>query len=282
MSKMLVALCALLAAFAVQAQDAGTLKKIRDAKTITFGYRSDSPPFSFTGADGQPSGYSVDLCKRVHAGVERALNAGSIAIKWVPVTAANRFDQVTGGAVDLECGVTTITLGRQERVDFSNMIFIDGGGVLTLAESKIGRLSDFAGKTIGVKAGTTTETGLKAALKDRLIDARVVIVKDDPEALVALNEKRIDGYAADRIVLAGQVLRTPSDIKYTLIQDDFSIEPYGLMMRRDPAFRLAVNRAISQTYRSGAIKDIFDRWLGPLGKPGPLLSAMYFLNTTPE
>jgi polar amino acid transport system substrate-binding protein/glutamate/aspartate transport system substrate-binding protein len=282
MSKTLVALCALLAAFAVQAQDAGTLKKIRDAKTITFGYRSDSPPFSFTGADGQPSGYSVDLCKRVHAGVERALNAGSIAIKWVPVTAANRFDQVTNGAIDLECGVTTITLSRQERVDFSNMIFIDGGGVLTLAESKLGRLSDLAGKTIGVKAGTTTETGLKAALKDRLIDTRVVIVKDDPEALVALNEKRIDGYAADRIVLAGQVLRTPSDIRYTLIQDDFSIEPYGLMMRRDPAFRLAVNRAISQTYRSGAIKDIFDRWLGPLGKPGPLLSAMYYLNTTPE
>lgn len=282
MLKTLGALCALLMAFAVQAQDAGTLKKIRDAKTITLGYRADSPPFSFTGPDGQPAGYSVDLCKRVHAGVERALNAGSIAIKWVPVTAANRIDQVTSGAIDLECGVTTITLGRQERVDFSNMIFIDGGAVLTLADSKLGRLSDLAGKTVGVKAGTTTETALKAALKDRLIDARVVAVKDDAEALVALNEKRIDGYAADRIVLAGQVIRARSDIKYTLIQDDFSVEPYGLMMRRDPAFRLAVNRAISQTYRSGAIKEIFDRWLAPLGKPGPLLSAMYYLNTIPE
>jgi ABC-type amino acid transport substrate-binding protein len=282
MLKTLGALCALLMTFAVQAQDAGTLKKIRDSKTITLGYRVDSPPFSFTGPDGQPAGYSVDLCKRVHAGVERGLGAGSIAIKWVPVTAANRFDQVTSGAVDLECGNTTITLSRQERVDFSNMTFIDGGAVLVLAESKLGRLSDLAGKSIGVKAGTTTEQNLKAALKDRLIDARVVIVKDDVEALAALNEKRIDGYAADRIVLAGQVIRARSDIKYTMIQDDFSIEPYGLMMRRDPAFRLAVNRAISQTYRSGAIAEIFDRWLAPLGKPGPLLSAMYYLNTTPE
>jgi ABC-type amino acid transport substrate-binding protein len=162
------------------------------------------------------------------------------------------------------------------------MIFIDGGAVLALAESKLVRLSDLAGKTVGVKPGTTTETALKAALKDRLIDARVVSVKDDTEALAALNERRIDGYAADRIVLAGQVIRARSDIKYTLIQDDFSVEPYGLMMRRDPAFRLAVNRAISQTYRSGAIKEIFDRWLAPLGKPGPLLSAMYYLNTTPE
>ena len=282
MLKTLGALCALLMAFAVQAQDAGTLKKIRDSKTITLGYRADSPPFSFAGQDGQPAGYSVDLCKRVHAGVERGLGAGPIAIKWVQVSAANRIDQVAGGAVDLECGVTTITLSRQERVDFSNMIFIDGGAVLVLAESKLGRLSDLAGKSIGVKAGTTTEQSLKTALKDRLIDARVVIVKDDAEALVALNEKRIDGYAADRIVLAGQVMRARSDIKYTLIQDDFSVEPYGLMMRRDPAFRLAVNRALTQTYRSGAIAEIFDRWLAPLGKPGPLLSAMYYLNTTPE
>jgi len=282
MLKILGALCALLLALTVQAQDTGTLKKIRDSKSIALGYRTDSPPFSFTGPDGQPAGYSVDLCKRVQASVERALNVGPIAIKWVQVTAANRFDQVISGAVDLECGNTTITLGRQERVDFSNMTFIDGGAVLVLEESKLGRLSDLAGKTVGVKPGTTTETSLKAALKDRLIDARVVNVKDEAEARAALNEKRIDGYAADRIVLAGQVILTRSDVKYRLIQDDFSIEPYGLMMRRDPAFRLAVNRAISQTYRSGAIKDIFDRWLAPLGKPGPLLSAMYYLNTTPE
>ncbi|HQR19843.1 MAG TPA: amino acid ABC transporter substrate-binding protein [Burkholderiaceae bacterium] len=282
MLKILGALCALLMTFAVQAQDTGTLKKIRDSKTITLGYRADQPPFSFTGPDGQPAGYSVDLCKRVQASVERALGAGPIAIKWVAVTSANRFDQVVNGTVDLECGNTTITLGRMERVDFSNMIFIDGGAVLTLAESKLMRLSDLAGKTVGVKPGTTTETSLKAAFKDRLIDARVVNVKDDTEALAALNEKRIDGYAADRIALAGQVIRTRSDVRYTLIQDDFSIEPYGLMLRRDPAFRLAVNRAISQTYRSGAIAEIFDRWLGPLGKPGPLLSAMFYLNTTPE
>ena len=154
----------------------------------------------------------------------------------MPVTAANRFDQVTSGAVDLECGNTTITLSRQERVDFSNMTFIDGGAMLVLAESKLGRLSDLAGKTVGVKPGTTTEQNLKTALKDRLIDAHVVSVKDDAEALAALNEKRIDGYAADRIVLVGQVIRAQGDIKYALIQDDFSIRP----LRPDDAARPVV------------------------------------------
>ena len=281
MSKLLLALLGLLLACGAQAQTADTLKKIRDSKTITLGFRTDSPPFSFTGPDGQPAGYTVDLCKRVAASIERTLG-GSLAVKWVPVTSANRFDQVTSGAIDLECGNTTVTLGRQERVDFSNMTFVDGGAVLVLAESKLGRLSDLAGKTVGVKPGTTTETSLRAALKEKLIDARVVNVKDETEALAALNDKRIDGYAADRVVLVGNVILARSDIKYTLLQDDFSFEPYALMMRRDPAFRLAVNRGLVQVYRSGAIKEIFDRWLAPLGKPGPLLAAMYYLNTTPE
>jgi len=259
MSKLMLALFGLLLAFGTQAQTADTLKKIRDSKTITMGFRTDSPPFSFTGPDGQPAGYTVDLCKRVAASIERTLG-GSLAVKWVPVTSANRFDQVTSGAIDLECGNTTVTLGRQERVDFSNMTFVDGGAVLVLAESKLGRLSDLAGKSVGVKPGTTTETSLRAAL----------------------NDKRIDGYAADRVVLVGNVALARSDIKYTLLQDDFSFEPYALMMRRDPAFRLAVNRGLVQVYRSGAIKEIFDRWLAPLGKPGPLLAAMFYLNTTPE
>jgi ABC-type amino acid transport substrate-binding protein len=282
MFKLLGAVCGLLIAFGVQAQNADTLKKIRDNKSISLGFRSDSPPFSFAGSDGQPAGYTVDLCKRVVAGVERQLAVGSLAVKWVPVTAANRFDQVTSGAIDMECGNTTVTLSRQERVDFSNLIFVDGGAVLVLADAKLTRLSDLAGKTVAVKPGTTTEQNLKAALKDRLIDAKVVNVKDENEALAALNERRIDGYAADRLVLVGNVIRAHGDTKYGLIQDQFSFEPYALMMRRDPSYRLAVNRALSQTYRSGAIGEIFGRWLAPLGKPGPLLEAMFFLNTTPE
>lgn len=282
MSKLLCALVGLLLTFGVQAQGADTLKKIRDSKSITLGFRTDSPPFSFAGSDGAPAGYSVELCKRVVAGVERQLNVGNLAVKWVPVTSANRFDQVTTGAIDLECGNTTVTLGRQERVDFSNLTFVDGGAVLVLAESKLMRLADLAGKTVGVKPGTTTEKSLKEVLKDKLIDAKVVSVKDEAEAFAALNEKRIDGYAADRVALVGNVVKAHGETKYGIIQENFSFEPYALMMRRDPSFRLAVNRALSQTYRSGAIVDVVNRWLTPLGKPGPLLEMMFILNTTPE
>lgn len=282
MFRLMMGILAMVMAVAVQAQEAGTLKKIRDAKSIALGYRTDSPPFSFSGPDNQPAGYTVDLCKRVATSIEQQLKAGSLAVKWVPLSAANRFDQVASGAVDLECGNTSATLSRMERFDFSNLIFVDGGSVLVLSETAMGRLSDLAGKTVGVVAGTTTEQSLKAALKDKLVDAKVTALKDEAEAMAALQAKKIDGYAADRMKLVAMVLLGKSDTKYRLLTDEFSFEPYALTMRRDPAFRLAVNRALSQIYRSGTIEEIFNRWLSPLGKPGPILAAMYYLNATPE
>jgi ABC-type amino acid transport substrate-binding protein len=55
-----------------------------------------------------------------------------------------------------------------------------------------------------------------------------------------------------------------------------------VLRRDDPDFRLAVNRALTEIYRSGDIDAIFYRWLGGLGKPGMLLNSMFYLNTLPE
>jgi len=260
------------------AQPAGTLKKIADARSISLGYRLDAPPFSYRGANGEPTGYTVDICRRVVAAVERALNVSNLEVRWVPVTPENRIPHVLGGTVDLECGVTTVTLGRQEQVDFSNLIFAEGGSLLVRAEDGPLRLADLAGKSVGVMAGTTTETRLRAALKERRIDARVVNVKDENDGAAAVIDRRIDAFAGDRVVLLGVGLRAGGGAVLSLGQEDFSFEPYGLMMRRDPAFRLVVNRALAQLYAGQGIIEIYDRWFGKLGRPGALLTAMYYLN----
>ena len=259
-----------------QAQSPGTLKKIADARSITLGYRTEAAPFSFAAADGQPAGYSVDLCKRVVASLEQQLKT-TLAIKWVPVTSENRIGQVTGGSVDLECGTTTVTLGRQEQVDFSSLIFVDGGSFVTRADGPR-KLADLAGKTVGVLAGTTTETRLREVLKARMIDARLLTLRDEREGVAALADGRIQAFANDRIALVGRVLvAQPAGVTFALGEDDFSFEPYALMMRRDPAFRLAVNRALAQIYAGPAIGEVYDRWFGKVGKPTPLLLAMYYL-----
>jgi ABC-type amino acid transport substrate-binding protein len=278
----LVAIAAAAVAAPALAQHTGTLKKIADSRSVSLGYRVDAVPFSFRDDKGQPTGYSVDICRRVVAAIEQAVGVSGLEVKWVPVTPESRIPQVVSGAVDLECGVTTVTLGRQEQVDFSNLIFVEGGSMLTRSDSGPKRVADLAGKTVGVMAGTTTETRLRKVLKERLIDARVVNVKDERDGAAAVMDRRIDAFAGDRVVLLGVGLRAGGGDVLSLMQEDFSLEPYGLMMRRDPAFRLVVNRALAQLYTGQGIVEIYERWFARLGKPGPVLVSMFLLNALSE
>ena len=145
---------ALLAGPALAAEPEGTLKKIKRTNTITLGHRESSRPFSFVGDDGKPAGYSVDLCMSVAASVGKELALPNLQVKWVKVTVENRMQAVTAGTIDLECGSTTASLSRQERVDFSNLTFADGGSLLATDASMIRGVSTLGGKRVGIIPGT--------------------------------------------------------------------------------------------------------------------------------
>ncbi len=278
-----VLLTLLLVSPAVGAELQGTLKKIKDTGTLTIGYRENSLPFSFVGENKKVMGYSVDLCARIAETVQRRLAMPNLQIKWVPVTVESRIQAVVNGTIDIECGSTSNTLSRQEQVDFSQMTFVDGGSLLVTVTSGIRRVSDLGGKRVAVIPGTTTEKALAAALSKSLVAAQVVTVKDHDEGRAALENGLVDAYASDRVLLIGLGLTAQSPTKLALADEYFSYEPYGFMLRRgDSAFRLVVNRALSNLYRSGDIARIYSQWLGDLGRPGSLLLAMYLLNALPE
>jgi ABC-type amino acid transport substrate-binding protein len=277
-----VALFALPALVHAQTVD-GTLKKIRDSKSITVAYRTDALPFSFNDEKGQPAGYTVDICKRVIASIEQQLKLQGLKVNWTPATAQNRFELITKKQADMECGSTTATLGRMEMVDFSNFIFVDSTGVLVRNESGAKAFNDLAGKKVGVIAGTTNERALNAALKVRLVNASVVTVKTRDEGLEALEKGTIDGFASDKILIAGLSVKVKDATRYTMLPDDLSVEPYGIMLPRgDAAMRLAVNRGLAQVYKTPQIVEIFNKWFGGFGKPTVLLEAVYFLGAVPE
>jgi ABC-type amino acid transport substrate-binding protein len=247
------------------------------------GYRQNALPFSFTGSDGKPTGYSIDLCQEIAVAVQQELKLSNLAVRWEPVTPENRVDAVANGTVDIECGSTTASLSRQERVDFSLMTFVDGGSLLTTADANLKGLGDLAGKRIAVAPGTTTEKALAEFLKTEFVNVQTVHVKDHGEGLAALETGKADAYASDRGILIGLVLTKGDPKRFVLANFLFSYEPYGLMVRRnDGAFRLTVNRALVDLYRSGRINSVYDRWFGAFGKQSPALQAMYRLNTLPE
>ena len=260
----------------------GTLDHIKTSSTLNLGYRESAPPFSFPGPDKRPVGYSVDLCTHVAGAIQKQLGI-NLKLNWVPVTAENRLDMVAQGKVDIECGTTTASLSRQERVDFSLMTFVDGGGLLTKSDLSLRAMADLAGKRIAVIPGTTTETALTNFLKEEFVTVQLLRVKDHLEGRGAVEKGLAEAFASDRGILIGLVVTAKDPSSLSIPSILFSYEPYGFMVRRnDAAFRLAVNRALAELYRSGGIVQVYDRWFGALGKPSPALQAMYLLNALPE
>ena len=105
----------------------GTLDQIKKSGEIRIGYRTDAPPLSFNDSSGQAIGYSVELCKRIAAAVKDHLKLKELKITLVPLTSEDRIDAIINNRADIECGATTITLSRAEKVDFTLMTFVTGG-----------------------------------------------------------------------------------------------------------------------------------------------------------
>ena len=282
----LAALCAAaaLAAAPAAAQGASpTLAKIKSAKAINVAYSPDSAPFSSASGAGAPQGYSIDLCQRVIAQLARAVGEAELKINWMPGSVSERLQMVAGGRAELDCANTTQTQTRLASVDFSNLIFIDGGGLLVKAGAPINRIADLAGKRVAVLAGTTTQTRLVETLRRRGVEATLLPLEDAGVGLSLLEAGSVDAYAGDKLKLTALALSSREPARLALVVEDLSFEPYALALpRNDSALRLEVNRALTQVYMGGDIDAIFERWLGKLGRPTGLLAAMFLLNSIPD
>ncbi len=261
----------------------GTLQQIKKSGQIRIGYRVSEPPMSFLDKDGNPSGYSIDICKGSVAEVENKLDM-EVKVEYVPVTADGRFKALNNKKIDILCGSTTKTLSRSELVDFTQLTFVTGASLMTLKDYKTIDSAGFDGAKIGVVKATTTAVALKKLIQDTSTDAEIVLFNTAKESIDALRKKQIDAFSSDQIVLIGLALKEPDPMSFVIKSEVFSFEPFALAVRRNDAdFRLVADRVISELYRSEKILEIYDKWIGKFtGKRLPIFDAMVKLNATPE
>ena len=261
----------------------GTLKQVHKSGQIRIGYRVSQPPMSFQDKDGKPAGYSIDICKGIVAGVEEKI-AKSVRVKYVPVTAEQRFAALQDYKIDILCGSTTKTLSRSEIVDFTQLTFVTGASLMTLTGNTALDTGGFDGTRIGVVRATTTEVVLKELIRDTGTDAEIVLFDSTSESINALRQRKIDAFSSDQVVLIGIASKEPDPTTFVIKPQVFSFEPFALAVRRNDAdFRLVADRVISELNRSKKILDIYDRWIGAFTHQRlPIFDAMIHLNATPE
>jgi glutamate/aspartate transport system substrate-binding protein len=238
----------------------GTLKSIAETKTIRVGHRENSPPFAFLDPKKNPVGYSLDLCEIVVEEVTNELSA-NIKVQFVPVTPENRFDLVTSGAVDIECGSTTNNAERRKTVAFSPTMFVTGTKLMVRRGSGIYHLPDLAGKTVVLTRGTVHETEVPKLAERRKIPVKFVFAPDHKQSFEMLAAGKADAFANDDVQLYGMLADTKSASDFRVVGEYLTYADYALMYRlNDPEFAEVVERAFRRLAGSREITDIYERW----------------------
>jgi glutamate/aspartate transport system substrate-binding protein len=246
---------------AVQAQESGTLKKIRETGTITLGVRDSSTPFSFLDDKQNYQGYSIDLCLKAVTSIQKHLGLPSLNVKLNPVTSATRIPLMANGTIDLECGSTSNNLERQKQVSFAPTTFVTATRIVSKKVSHIKGLADLKGKTVVCTAGGAALKQLTSLNLDQALGINIVAGKDISESFLMVETGRAVAFLMDDILLASLVANAKSPADYEISKEALSVEPYGIMMRKDdPAFKAVVDKAISTILTSGDINRIYSKW----------------------
>lgn len=205
----------LAAIFPQKISHAQTQETIIRRELIVVGVRGDSPWFGFRN-DGKWTGYCIDIA---YALADRlsANQLDPIRVRLVTSTTQSRWDLVTSGRVDLECGPNSISAEREAKhgINFSSPFFITATQIL----AKKGRQEEdvkVGNATVGVVRNTTNESDLKSAYPLEKIDSKYL---SREEGVQAVMDGEISGFASDGTLLLGSAEMMNLDIEndYTFI-----------------------------------------------------------------
>ena len=274
-AKLACVLGAMIVGLPALGQDGDTLKKIKATQTITIGHRDASSPFSYQVDKGQAVGYSIDLCMKVVEAIRTATQSPGIAVKWQLVTGASRIPMVANGTVDIECGSTTNTLERQQQVSFIVTTFVAATRLAMKKSANFKSMDELKGKTIVATAGTTNLRHITTLNTKRGLGMTIVPAKENKLAFAMVETGEAFAFATDDILLYDMIANSSAPADYVVAGDQLSIEPYGMMVRKDdPAFKQLADDTFRALFKSGEIQKIYGKWFqSPIAPKNIVLNA---------
>ena len=239
----------------------GVLKRVKDTRVVRIGAREAAVPFASINSSGQASGYSIDLCRAIVDDMAAAIGVSALRVEYRRVTPADRIEQVVDGRIDLECGATTNTAERRERVAFSPPTFIAGTQLLVKRGSPVRSVRDLAGHTVVVVRNTTNEAAMQRWAADATRGLRIEVAEDYEAALARVASGAVTALAADDVLLIGYIAERNLRREYAVVGELLSYEPYGIMFAKDDeALRALVHSTFRRLATTGEIRSIYNKW----------------------
>jgi glutamate/aspartate transport system substrate-binding protein len=237
-----------------------TLDKVRASGVVTMGVREASGALSYTLGDGRFAGFHVEVCQRIIAEMEKSLGR-KIETKFQAVTSQNRIPLLQNGTVDIECGSTTNNATRQRDVSFLNTVFMEQVRIAVKAKSGINAIAQLNGKNVATTTGTTSIRLLRQHERATGMDFKEVFGKDHADSFLLLETDRAEAFIMDASILIGNIVNSKSPADYRIVGEPLSLEPIGIMVRKDDAGMLKLgNDTIAALVRSGDMAKIYDKW----------------------
>ncbi len=289
---LLVSLLAMVPALA----DANTLERVRGSHTFTLGYLPDLAPFSVQAGD-KASGYAIELCQKIADKVKVELGLPDLQVRYQPVALDDALTAVSTGKVDILCTPSPPTLTRRKHVSYSVPVYTAGLSVvvrkdapetlLNVLNGEVARtgptwratvnhgLSD---QTYATTSGGITETWIRQQMRLLGVVATLVTVKNTEAGVNLVAEGKADAFFAERMLLSNLLATHPSAAKLVLLDRVFEYSPTAMALDRDDEnFRLLVDTALSEMYRSGEIEQACNTYLGGISDMAKKLFKVYAL-----
>jgi general L-amino acid transport system substrate-binding protein len=214
---------------AAQSASAQTLKTVKERGILNCGSNGTLAGFGLPDAQGKWTGLDVDVCRAIAAAIFNDANK----VKFVPLSAKDRFTALQSGEVDVLARNTTWTSSRDSSLglNFTGVDYYDGQGFLVRKSLKVNSALELNGASVCVQQGTTTELNLADFFRAHNMQIKSVTFATANEAIKAYDAGRCDSYTTDASGLYAERLRLASPDDHVILPEIISKEPLGPVVR---------------------------------------------------
>jgi general L-amino acid transport system substrate-binding protein len=220
---------ALATALASQAATAQTLKTVKDRGQLSCGVSQGLPGFSAPDDKGNWAGLDVDVCRAIAA----AVLGDASKVKFLPLSAKDRFTALQSGEIDVLSRNTTWTLSRDTSLgaNFTGVTYYDGQGFLVKKSLKVNSALELNSASVCVQTGTTTEQNLADYFRGNNMKYEVIAFTSADETVKAYESGRCDVFTSDVSQLYAERLKLSNPADHAVLPEVISKEPLGPMVR---------------------------------------------------